>query len=678
VAAVLGAAGISLLLYFRNRKNTDLPKNIKYILAGFRFFSIAFILLLLLNIFLKQLKNETQNPIIILAVDNSSSIIQNKDSSFIKGEFQTKIKLLEKNLSEKFEIKKIFFGSATEISTQNKKDKPDFLDKETDIDNLFSDIENNYANQTVGGLILISDGIYNKGANPTYRAKNVGFPIYSVALGDTIEKKDVSIQKVNHNEVAYLGNVFPIEVLVNAKKFVGQKIEVSIFQKGIKKAGQSLNINNDNFSGVCTFTFNADVPGVQLYNVAVTVLKDELNTINNFRQFAVDVIDNREKILILATYPHPDVAAIKECLMSTSTYEVDYTSALEFTGSVKPYSLVILHGVNTSQQKIMNDCKNLNVPVFLINPEQGTNLLGININGATNKYNDAETFVNKSFGLFNVSDGLKNFISDAPALKTFFGNYSVSNGVNAVIYQRIGEVETAQPVLYFNELNGLKTACFLGDGLWKWKMRDFAEHNNHILFTELITKSVQYLAVKSDKSFFRVKAQKIVNENEEVDLSAELYNKSYEPINSTDVFLTLTNEDKKEFNYTFSKTASAYQLNLGKLNQGIYTWVAKVNYNAEVLIKKGSITVRGLVTENLNSVADHNLLYKLSSQSDGKLFYPTNVNAIEKEIFNNPQIKPITYTQAITNPLINLKWLFFVITLFLAVEWWLRKRYTLI
>jgi len=55
--------------------------------------------------------------------------------------------------------------------------------------------------------------------------------------------------------------------------------------------------------------------------------------------------------------------------------------------------------------------------------------------------------------------------------------------------------------LIYSEINGVKNANFLGDGLWKWKMRDYVDHNNHNLFNELISKTVQYLSVKADKSF---------------------------------------------------------------------------------------------------------------------------------------------------------------------------------
>jgi hypothetical protein len=59
-------------------------------------------------------------------------------------------------------------------------------------------------------------------------------------------------------------------------------------------------------------------------------------------------------------------------------------------------------------------------------------------------------------------------------------------------------------------------------------MRDFIENKTNDLFFEFIRKTIQYLSVKSDKSFFRLVVPKITNENTPIEISAELYNKSYE------------------------------------------------------------------------------------------------------------------------------------------------------
>jgi len=660
----------SYLLYFRNKKNADVPKKINTTLLTLRFLSSSLAAFLLLNIFFKNIKNETQNPSILLAIDNSSSITALSDSGFIKKEFLENLSNFKKNIEKNFTVKTILFGANTQLA-----EKPTFIEKETDIENLISDVDNNYSNQNIGALILASDGIYNKGASPIYSVQKLGYPIYSIALGDTMEVKDVAIQKINHNQVAYLGNVFPIEVVVATKNYSGKEIMVSVTNNNQKLAQQLLKINSNTFLSTCNFTLNASATGVQPYTVSATLFDDEKNKLNNTQSFIIEVIDNREKILLLANAPHPDVAAIKDAILNSTTYEVDYGLAIENKKPVKPYSMVILHGYTAINQPLINECKTNNVPVWLINPTTTENLIGVKINASLNKYNDAEAAVNKTFGLFTISDELKKLIKDAPPLKTFFGNYSLSNSANTLINQQIGAVETENPILFFSETNGTKNAVFVGDGLWRWKLHDFSEHTTTILFNELISKSIQYLSVKSDKSFFRITAPKICNENEAVEMTAEVYNKSYELITESDVELTLTNSNSKKFNYTFSKTTNAYKLNIGMLSPGEYKYEAKVKVNNELFLKQGILVVKEIVSEKINTVANHQLLFQMANKTGGKLVFPNNLDTLEKELLTNQLIKPITYTQTSTNQLIELKWLVFILLSLLSAEWFIRKRF---
>ncbi|MBA3665701.1 MAG: hypothetical protein H0W61_16070 [Bacteroidetes bacterium] len=639
-----------------------------------RFASASLIVFLLLNIFLKQLKNETQNPVILLAVDNSRSMLANSDSAFIKQEFLKNIGSVRTALEKKFSVKTVLFGSKTKAAEAD----PEFNEKETDIDNMISDVENNYSNQNIGALILVSDGIYNKGSNPLYNVEKLQFPVYTVATGDTNEVKDIAIRKINHNQFAYSGNIFPVEIVINAKKYSGKELTVSINDPFGKKFTQQLKATSDNFLSTLTFTFNAEASGVQHFHTQVTLMEDESNVANNSQSFVIEVIDNRSKILLLANYPHPDVAAIKEALLSSGNYETEYALSADFQKPLKAYSLVILHGYSPQNTQLISDCRNNNIPLWLVNPSVPENLPGVKIASSFNKQNEAEAVVNNSFGLFNISDDLKKFVKELPALKTFFGNYSLNNGSNSLINQKIGMVETESPVLLFSETNGLKTSVFIGDGLWRWKLRDFSEHKNCNLFNELIGKVIQYLTVKGDKSFFRITSPKIVNENEMVELSAEVYNKTYELITEPDVTLILINEKNKQFNYTFSKTSNAYKLNLGFLPPGEYKYEAKVKVNNELIVKKGSLHVKEVVAEKLNTVANHQLLFQLSARSGGKLFYPKDLQKLQDDILKNQFIKPITYSTNLTTSIIDLKWLFFVILIILSVEWFLRKRFSTI
>ena len=37
-------------------------------------------------------------------------------------------------------------------------------------------------------------------------------PLYAIALGDTTPRKDLLISNLTHNDLAFLGNTFPVEI----------------------------------------------------------------------------------------------------------------------------------------------------------------------------------------------------------------------------------------------------------------------------------------------------------------------------------------------------------------------------------------------------------------------------------------------------------------------------------
>lgn len=657
------------LLYNREKKRDTFTKPVLYFLTVLRFVSVLIITLLLLNLFLKRTINETEKPLILFAHDNSASIIATADSQFIKKDFTTLLEKVKSEVGEKYAVKSLLFGNKVTTGEQ-----PDYNDKETDLSQLLSEIDNNYANQNIGALIITSDGIINRGSGNFDLANRFKFPVYTVALGDTTLTKDLTIKKTNHNQVVYLGNKFPVEVITQAFKLNSNASTVSIFKDGTKKAELPLKINSDNFIQTLSFFLEAEKPGVQKYKVVVNSLPEENNKTNNTMDFVVDVIDTREKILILSSAPHPDIAAIKESLESTQTYEVETSSAFDFNKPLKPYSLVILHNISTNNRSLMNELNTNNQPYLIIQAAINENLPGLKINSSYNKQNETEALLNKNFTLFNLSDELKNFIKDFPAVNTPFGNYITSPGTNSLLFQKIGVVETENPLILFNDNSGRKTGIMAFDGLWRWKLRDFAEHKNHNLFNELISKTVQYLAVKADKSFFRLITKKIISENENIEFNAEVYNQSYQLVTEPEVNVIITDSAGKQFTYTMSKTSNAYYLNSGLFPTGEYKYKATLKVNNQVFSQSGSITVKAIVAEKTITVANHQLLHQLATSTGGKLFHKNETEKLKQELLNNETIKPITYSQKQLSDLIDLKWIFFLIIGLLTLEWFLRKR----
>lgn len=672
----LAGLGYSFLLYRKTDKSSEKSVSsslltINSLLFAIRFLVVSFLCFFLLNPLIKNTTTYTEKPIIIIAADNSASILKNKDSVFYKKEFPHLLHQFSDALSDKYEVQFLKFDR--DVKTD---DTLDFLGKETNLSNVFSNIQNNFEGKNVGAIILATDGLYNTGSNPLSDIERTNYPVFTIALGDTALQKDALIKKINHNETAYIGNQFPVEIQIQATDLQGKDAVLSILQGDKKLTEQKIKYTSNNYTGVANFLLNADKSGIQRYQAILTFTNGEQIKSNNTMPFIVDIIDKREKILLLIGAPHPDIAAIKQAIETNQSYEVEVQLAEHFNASLKPYSLLILHQVNLNNmasKKIALEVAANKTSVWQFSRNDFWAFPSLKFANSVGKYSDAEPIMNTAFSLFNVSNELKSYLKEFPAVSCPLTSYKVSNGAVALINQQIGQVQTENPILIFADNGGQKSALFCAEGLWRWKLRDYADHENTILFEELIQKTVQYLSVKTDKSFFKVFTKKIINENEPIDFDAEVFNPSYELINEPEISMTIIGEAKKQFTYTFSKTSNAYHLSPGNFPPGDYKYEAQVKVNNQIYVQKGEFSVRPLLAEFIATTADHALLYNISKKTGGQLFYPKKLNDLQKKLMEDNTIKTLVHIQKQVNDFINFKFLFFILLALLSTEWFVRK-----
>lgn len=674
------AGGVyAAVLYFRDKRLSEAPAWIKRTMTALRFLVVSVVAFLLLSPLLKMTSREVRKPIIVIAQDESESIIRSKDSTYYKTQYRAQLEKTIAALSEKFEVRTYSFGEKFRESIAYT-----FGDKETDISTLFGEIETRFSGRNLGAIIIASDGLYNKGFSPVSAASRVKVPVFTIGLGDTTLRRDLVLKNVIHNRIAYLGNTFPLEAVIEAKRCKGAASTLTVSKNGVKLFTQHVAINSDLFSLSVPVQLEAKEAGLQRYRVALSPVDGEVTEANNVIDIYVDVLDGREKILILSAAPHPDVAALKESIEANDNYEVESFAIADFDQPVKNYNMVILHSLPSAAEgveRILTDLESGNIPVWYITGAQESytafNRLqaGLNITSSGARNNDVEAIPAQNFPLFTLSDKLQGYVPRFPALAVPFGTISAANSSTVLFSQKIGSLKTNYPLWVFGQQGERKTAVLAGEGLWRWKLRDFADHQNHELFNELVSKTVQYLAVKVDKSFFRINAKTNYPENEPVLLDAEVYNDSYELINEPEVSINIIDATEKRFPFTFSKTGNAYRLNAGRFPAGEYRYEARVKVGQKIFTQNGRFSVSKLIAEMTNTTADHQVLYSLAKQHQGELLQVSQLGELTSRLLAREDIKPVIYNPKRLEDFINLTWLFFVLLGMLTIEWFLRKRY---
>jgi hypothetical protein len=669
-----------LYAYILYAKNKNLTKNLSYQLAALRLIFVTIISWLLFAPLIKRITYTPEKPIIILAQDNSISVANIEPAGFNEKRYQDDLNKLVEQLSLKYEVKTYSFSDSVKTGL-------DFSGKGklSNASALINQLNDELLNRNVGAIIMASDGIFNRGGNPLYDINKIKAPIYTIALGDTIAKRDVLIANVNYNNLVYLDNEFTLDIQVQAYESKGETTQLSVLENGKKVKEERVFINSGSFVKDIPLKLKANKIGIQQYTINVSTVKNEITTKNNTQTVFIEVIDARQKVLLAAASPHPDLGLIKQAIERNQHYEVTLALADDLNAlDISKYSLAILYqlpSINNPASLLLGKLQEAKISLLYILGAQ-TNIGAFNqvqqtisLNRANGSLQEVFPYPDPNFTTFNLDATAVKQLNDYDPLLMPFSNLVIKGDYTAALNQRIGKINTQSPLLFFVDDNGKKSAFLMGEGIWKWKLEEAKNEQDFPLVDELVSKSVQYLSVKDDKRKFKVYSSKnTYDENENVVLNATLYNDAYDPVNASEVKLQLKNGAGKVFNYNFSKSGAAYRLDIGTLPQGNYTYLASTNLGNKNYTAAGAFYVNGLIAEYQQTTANHQLLYTMSQQSGGKLFLPIDLLKIDEELEKSGQVKTISYEDRKYDELINLKWLFAFIVLLFTAEWLLRKR----
>ncbi len=668
--SIIVAAGISYFLYFRNTDSVSLTTAQKVFLAILRCLSLFLIFLFLLSPLIERSKKIKQLPILAVAFDNSQSV-QPYGASY--NEFA---KTLKNKFADDYQLEFWSFGSKvgnTESFTGT--------DRRSDYGQMLKTLKNNYLNKNIGALILFGDGIYNQGQDPENFASGLKFPVYSIGVGDTARKTDAAIRNVKTNKIAFLKNKFPVEIELKFLKLKSKIAYIDIENNHKSVYSTTVSITSDDDFKLEFANLEASEVGMQHYKIKIRSFDSEANLKNNEYEFVIQIIENKQKILMLSDGPHPDLGTIRTSIKELQNYDVKVLTGNSVPDSLSSYSLIVLNqlpSVKNVASKLLTKIKESRIPVlFLVGSNsmlaQLNSLdMGLKIATSTNTEEVQSAFDN-NFSLFVLSDATKEIIESSPPLLSPFGNTELYPTIQNLAFQNIRNIETNKTMMAFGTDKGRKVGFIVGEGIWRWRLYDFQQNDNHEAFDELIQKTIQYLAQKENEDNFNVYHPALFQETDNIELTAELYNDSYQLVNSPDVSIRIKNDSLKEFTYLFDRTDNYYRLNAGNLEPGDYTFEAETKLGNQTFTEKGNFSIVKNEIEIQNSQADFGVLFQLSQQTGGQ-FYPfENYGTLLDDIKANKQITVQQHRQTLQTEWINLKLLFFLLILLLGVEWFYRK-----
>ncbi len=664
------------VLYYKS-KNSDRFAEYKWVqivLPVLRFSLASLLAFLLLGPVLRYAGFETQKPIIAILVDDSKSIVQNDSAT---EQIPASLRVLQTELGQKYEVNTISYSDVARFAPL---DKLSYTGSESNLNQALRYVNEQYVNQNLGGVVLLGDGIYNAGSNPSFIADNYKVPIYTVGIGDTMVYADLSVNNVSHNSLAYLGNAFPFRIELKANKLQGNQVNMQVLLNGNMLTQKSISISKESYYQEIDVVAKAGKIGQNKVEIRLTTFDNENNKANNAYTFYVDVIDGKKKVGIWAASPHPDLGMLRTTINTNENYE-----AIISLGSYEvsnEFDLVVLHNWFTSQAELVlyEKLRSSGVPVLLIAGD-GFNGRIFSAGSQDIKYiargrgtNAALPLVNGNFEYFDLASDVTSSIKKWPPLRASFGKYTGYQSSDVLFYQQIGAVPTQEPLALLSSGGKVRFGLLAGSGLWQWRLAEFEQNESHENVNDLISKMVQYLAVKEDKKLLNVyPSAKQYGVGERVTVLGELYNQSLEALGGQEINVSLKDAAGKVYKHTMTATGSQYRLVLQNLAAGAYQYTANATVGGVKLKDNGYFTVLGQQKELVNLTADFKLLRGLSKTTGGKFVPFSEMAKLGKDLIENKALKSVITEENKLEDLIKMKWLFWLLFGLLGLEWFVRK-----
>ena len=659
--SLLIAGGLSFFQYIYKAKNKS---KIGWFLAFLRFLSIFGILLLLINPIITKNTLETVKTPLPIVVDNSSSI------SFLNAN-EKALELYKKiqsnsDLQEKFDVQSYQFSDDFEPT-----EAFDFKGSQTNIDVIAKNLKSIYKNTTYP-TVLITDGNQTSGNDYVYSFDAVN-KVYPVIVGDTTTFLDFKINQLNVNKYAFHKNKFPVEAFLQYSGTKSVTADFVISQGNSVFSKQSITFSPSKKTATVNILLPADKIGLQVFKATISSKEKEKNTYNNTKNFAVEVIDQKTNIAIISAINHPDLGAMKRAIESNVQRKVTIAKPNEIK-SLQDYNVLILYQPTTDFKTIFENNKGTGINTFIITGNntdfnflnQQQDNLNFKMSGQKEDY---LSVFNGQFNLFAADNiGFENL----PPLQNAFGTVTTKGAVSVLLSSKIRSIDTNSPLLAFAENQGKRAAYLLGENSWKWRLQTHVNNQSFEKYDVFIDKIIQFLASNNSKKSLVVEHESFYNSGEAIEITAQFFNKNYEFDEKARLTIAVTNTKTKQTkNYDLLKGNNSYKVNLDGLKAGSYAFTVK-ELNSKTTYSS-SFEILDFDIEKQFVNPDVEKLTQLATQTQGKAYFSDQVDVLIKTLLENDEYKAIEKNIVTKTPLIDWIWLLVLISILLAIEWFVRK-----
>ncbi len=689
VALAGTSLGLTVLLY---GWGPDRPSP-TWLLALLRLAVLSLLGFLLLSPMLRTTTETREAPVLPVLVDATPSQWMGQDSAARRAALDQLVTELPSWGDDlEWEVEMFTFDrNVQELSSGNWKPQG----KRTDLGSALESIRDRFVGRNVPAVVVVTDGRANRGPDPEFTAERLDVPHVLVGTGDTALVTDLEVSKVRLNEVAYLGNAFPVEVSVQARGAQDVPLTLSLSSGNAVLETTVWTPRHDMSSTRWTVQLDAEKSGPMTLQASVKANSElaqrEVTLRNNRKRATIEVLESRRKILFVAKAPHPDLAALRNAAESNRHQETQVVWASELSAGVTlpDHDVLVLHHLEPSllPSSVSDALQKGRAAWVLGGASTSWNDWDLNVVGFQH---NPEPLITESrghqvaeFEPFPLPSQLESMLALWPPLACPTGVYNTTPALIPALEQQVGPVATDWPLWAVREGDSRRVAVTLGEGLWRWRMQDLVRHEGEsLVFDDLVNRTLQYLSSRDDVRRLRIAAPERLDEDLRCEFTAEVYDVSLSPTVDVDVELTLTPRNGESTRHRFVPVSRGtnFNLDLGMLLPGVYDWVASCTQAGDALSQRGTLVIDAVQAEASLVPANHGLLKRLASKTQGvflgTLQRESDLNQLSEEwrqFASTVSAQAVVHSTSERLPLHALIELLVALLALLTAEWAIRR-----
>lgn len=661
LAAIVSLCLVLFQYFFKSKKG-----KLKILLGFLRFLALFSALLLLINP--KFIKEEyaIEKVNLIIAIDNSTSI-KNLGGTSATVESIDRLKS-NTSLLEKFEINSYLFGNLIREG-----DSISLDDKTTDISSALNSLNEIYGNSN-SALVLLSDGNQNLGVDYEYLKFDNDFTVFPIVVGDTTTYEDLRVVAVNANKYAFLKNKFPVEASISytGERTVNSIVKISL--NGRQVFRQTLSFNKTKTNTTISALLEASNVGIKSLKVKVDELSNEKNIINNSKELALEVIDEKTTIGLVSSIMHPDIGALKKSIETNEQREVQLLKPNASSVTLENIDVFILYQPNATFKSIYDFIDKRGGGVFTITGSKTDwNFLNdIQASFSKENYNQTEEILpikDLGFPLFDISD---LSFEGYPPLESELGDLVISKPYETIANQRIKGIDLDSPLFLTIDDEKSKEAVLFGENIWKWRMQTYRNERSFKTFDDFMGKLLLYLSDVKQKSRLDITYESLYEGSYNAKITASYFDNSYTFDPNGRLTLKLKKQESnfsREFPMLLKGTT--YEANLDGLEAGNYQFT--VLESKDKLSKSGRFKILDSNMENQFLAANYKKLARFAKSNNGESYFPEQLELLIEKLLSDNRFTPVQKSNRNVVSLIDFRYLLILMVFALTAEWFIRK-----